>query len=660
MIRKKLRYFGAIRSILAVPSSAELSRSQFEAFSRQIPLLYGLLIINTVAVAYTHFRVAPNWLSIYAPFALCSVCGARVILWLRARKIELSDVAITKRLRSTLQLVVLLGAVFTAWGLLLYPFGDAYAKCHVAFYISITVIGCIFCLMHMRTAALSMTFIVLTPFVVFFLASQNAVLIAIAINMMLVAAVMVVVLLIYYRDFADLIESQRSLLIKHAETERLSAENFQLANLDTLTRLPNRRRFFSDLDELLLTAQEAKQGAALGVVDLNGFKAINDLYGHHFGDRLLEEVGRRLAILSSPCMSAARVGGDEFGLLFRGDVSEARLLELSDAICALLERPYELAEGTARLSASLGIAVFPDAGTTAVELSERADYALLFVKDRRRGGVAIFSSEHETQIKRHAEIEQALKRPDFGHEVSVFFQPIFDVSSRRIVAFEALARWDSPTLGAISPADFFVVAERTDLIYPLTDVLLRKALEAAATWPSQVGISFNLSARDVSSAEAVDRVIRTALASGVAPNRINFEVTETALIQNVSCARETLGALKKLGVQVSLDDFGTGYSSLSYVHRLPIDKLKVDRSFVADIAGDPVARAVVKSIVDLCKNLGLACIIEGVETASQANVLRGLGCTLMQGYFFGRPIAGADVLDAIATNGFPSETLLPN
>lgn len=648
----------AIRSIIAAPASAELRRSQYKAFSRQVPLLYALLAVNTVAVVITHFRVAPHWLAIYFPLALCTACAGRVVLWLRAWGVELPDAIIAQRLQNTLRLAALFGAAFTVWGLLLYPYGDAYAQCHVAFYMSITVSGCIFCLMHMRAAALLMTCIVVVPFTLFFLMSRNVVLIAIAINMVLVAVVMIVILLIYYRHFADLVESQRKLLIKQAETERLSTENFRLANLDGLTRLPNRRRFFADLDKLFLVGDALHPGIAVGVLDLDGFKPINDLYGHHFGDRLLEEVGRRLASLSSPGMTAARVGGDEFGLLFSGDVSHARLLDLGTAICATLQRPYELGDCTARLTASLGVAVFPDAGTTAIELSERADYALSFAKNHRRGGMAVFSSEHETQIRRFNEIEQALKLADFESEISVFFQPIFDVSSKGIVAFEALARWTSPSLGAISPVDFLAVAEKTDLIHSMTHVLLRKALEAAATWPPQIRIAFNLSARDVSSLEAIDGVIRTALASGVAPHRINFEVTETALIKNFSSARETLGALKKLGAEVSLDDFGTGYSSLSYVHRLPIDKLKVDRSFIVDIVDDPAARAVVKSIVDLSKNLGLICVVEGVETASQVNVLLGLGCTVMQGYFFGRPIAGVDVLEAFVMNGFLNETFL--
>jgi predicted signal transduction protein with EAL and GGDEF domain len=199
-----------IRSTFTIPVSAELRRSQYEAFSRQIPLLYALLIVNTTAVIFTHFRVAPKWLAIYLPVALCAVCGGRVAVWLRARNAELPDAVIAQRLQNTLRLGAMLGAAFTAWGLLLYPYGDAYARCHVAFYMSVTVIGCIFCLMHMRAAALLMTFIVVVPFALFFLLTRNLVLVAISINMVLVAAAMIVILLTYYRDFADLVESQRT------------------------------------------------------------------------------------------------------------------------------------------------------------------------------------------------------------------------------------------------------------------------------------------------------------------------------------------------------------------------------------------------------------------------------------------------------------------
>jgi diguanylate cyclase (GGDEF)-like protein len=630
----------------------ELRRSQYRAFLQQVPLLYAVLIVNTVAVAVTHFAVAPLYLSLYVPLLLCLFCAVRVALWLRSRRVALTDDALARRLRSTVWMVSVMGAAFTAWALSLYQYGDAYARSHVVLYMVVTVIGCAFCLMHMRLAALLLTCIVIVPFSMFFAATHNPVLIAIAVNVLLVAVAMVMIMLIYYRGFTELVESQIQLRAKQFETQQLSDENFRLANRDTLTGLPNRRRFFADLSaqlnaQLQMQAQtEAAEplGLAIGIIDLDGFKQINDMYGHVFGDRVLEETGRRLAALTSPQITVARVGGDEFALLVAGTTAYRDLLELGAALCGAIERPYVLPDSSARMSASLGFAHFPEAGASASQLVERAYYALHFAQEHRRGGTVIFSPEHETQIRYLNKIEEALRRADFEREMSLQFQPILDTATHEIMAFEALARWSSPTLGVVAPSMFIPVAERCDLIHALTEVLLRKALDTTKTWPDKVRISFNLSARDLTMSGALDRVIRTTLASGVAPHRIDFEITETALIQDFVQARAALDALKKLGARISLDDFGTGFSSLNSVHRLPIDKVKVDGSFVANIDREPTARAIVKSIVDLCENLGLTCVIEGVETQQQADALRELGASVMQGHLFGKPVAASQVL----------------
>ena len=213
---------------------------------------------------------------------------------------------------------------------------------------------------------------------------------------------------------------------------------------------------------------------------------------------------------------------------------------------------------------------------------------------------------------------------------------------REVVAFEALARWDSPELGPIAPDVFIPVAERTDFVIKLTQILLRKALACVRTWPDDVRISFNLSVRDISSAEAILKIIAIIENSGVVPGRIDLEVTETALMRDFDKGYECLKALKSLGVHISLDDFGSGYSSLSYVHRLPLDKIKIDRSFIKDIETQGASRDIVKTIIDLCDNLKLACVVEGMETKEQADAVRELGGAMMQGFYFGKPmLAGA-------------------
>ncbi|MBP0590541.1 EAL domain-containing protein [Paraburkholderia sp. LEh10] len=630
--------FASLRTIPA--ATAALSRSQFDAFSRQLPLLYLILVVNSLAVAFTHVDVAPAWLAIYLPIAMCSACAIRLVVWVRRRKhlASLTDEEVAARLKTTVWLIALLGVIFTGWGLLLFPYGDPYARAHVAFYMSITVIGCIFCLMHMRTAALLLTTIVIVPFTLYFLLMDNAVLVAIAINVLLVSIAMIVILLTYYRDFANLVGSQHALRAKQAELQWLSDENSRLANLDILTGLPNRRRFLADLEALFATAKPGHARFAVGVIDLDGFKQINDLYGHGAGDRVLEEVGRRLRNVAGPRIAFARLGGDEFGLLVT-DVREPQdLRDIGASICEALRAPYAWPGATARLSGSLGFAIYPDAGVTPAQLFERADYALYFAKEHRRGGTTIFSAEHEKQIRELGQVEQALRHADLEREMTLHFQPIVDVTCQRVVSYEALARWSSPTLGDVPPSLFIKVAERSDLIHTVSAALFRKVLAAMRACDPAVPVAFNLSARDIGSAEAVEHIAGLVRESGIAPGRLTFEVTETAVIQDFEQASASLDAFKRLGVNISLDDFGTGYSSLTCIHRLPLDKVKIDRGFLERIDTDAAARDIVRSIVDLCRSLKLTCVVEGVQTASQANVLLGLGCTVMQGFHFGKPV----------------------
>ncbi len=258
----------------------------------------------------------------------------------------------------------------------------------------------------------------------------------------------------------------------------------------------------------------------------------------------------------------------------------------------------------------------------------------------------IFSREHEIQIRQFASVEKCLRNGDLEKELSLDFQPIFDVTRGEALAFEALARWDSPELGRVSPAIFVRVAERTDFITQITQILLRKALARARSWPDEIRVSFNLSVRDIGSPEAIMKIFAIVRNSGVAPSRIDFEVTETALMRDFDKGCECLRALKALGANIALDDFGAGYSSLICVHRLPLDKTKIDRSFIKDIETQAACRDIVMAVIDLCRKLKLACVIEGMETKEQAQILCGLGGAMMQGYYFGR------AMPADAVSGF--------
>jgi len=630
------------------PRSPELLQAQVRAFSRQVPMMYLLVLANTLALAATHAATAPAALVYGFPGLLCLVSVGRLTIWWRAQKQAVDHARATALLRQTIVFAAVLGLGFTAWAFCLFPYGDAYAKSHVAFYMAITAIGCIFCLMHMRTAALVLAGFVLGPMALFFFVSGHPVLIAIAFNMVLVAMTMIVILLISYRDFANLVESRRVLELRQAETQRLSDENLRLANVDGLTGLPNRRLFFDLLARTVDAAAAEGRRLVVGVVDLDGFKPVNDAYGHAVGDRVLLEAGERLSLDRGQPIFVARLGGDEYGLIIDAELTCESLARLGATLCDALREPYRMPGVTAQVSGSVGFAVFPQAGSTPDQLYERADYALYHAKQNLRGAAVVFSADHETAIRQAGLIEQALRHADMDEEFRLAFQPLVDVGAVRTIGFEALARWTSPTLGEVSPGDFIPVAERSGLIARMSPVLLEWALKAARTWPEDLRLSFNLSVRDIAAPEQIDRIIEIIRASGVAPGRIDLEVTETAVMRDFDQTERTLSALKALGVRIALDDFGAGYSSLGYVHRLSIDKLKIDASFVRGVEESGKRRAIVKTILDLCRNLDLDCVVEGVETTDQMLMLRTMGCRIAQGFLFARPMPGEAVAGYLA------------
>jgi diguanylate cyclase (GGDEF)-like protein len=623
--------------------TAELLRAQVQAFARQVPLMYIMVLVNTIALASTHWHIAPLRLTLGFPGLLAVISIARLVIWWRARRRVIDDVRAQRMLRQTLVFAGVLGCGFTFWSFSLFPYGDAFAQAHVMFYMAITSIGCVFCLMHMRAAAFLLTALVVGPITVFLISSGNPVLTAIGLNLSLVALTMIVILLIAYRDFANLVESRRDLQERQAEVQRLSDGYLRLANLDGLTGLPNRRQFFEHLGETIRAAADADRCFAVGVIDLDGFKPVNDAYGHAVGDKVLIEAGARLGREHGAPLFVARLGGDEFGLVVAADLDQDGLQRLGASLCEALGAPYCLPGVTAQVSGSVGFALFPHAGATPELLYERADYALYHAKQNLRGATVVFSSDHETAIRQASLIEQGLRHADMDREFNLVFQPLVDIRQERTIGFEALARWTSPTLGAVSPGDFVPVAERSGLIAQLSPVLLDWALRAAATWPYHLRLSFNLSARDVVSPQQIARIIEVIKASGVDPARIDLEVTETAVMRDLVQAERALNTLKALGVHIALDDFGAGYSSLSHVDRLPIDKLKIDGSFMRGLTDTSKRRAIVKTILDMCRNLELDCVVEGVESAAELALLLPLGCQVAQGYLFSRPMSGEAV-----------------
>ncbi|MGA9658769.1 MAG: EAL domain-containing protein [Asticcacaulis sp.] len=426
--------------------------------------------------------------------------------------------------------------------------------------------------------------------------------------------------------------------------ERLRLEAQIMADSDVLTGLPNRRRFFNEMDTAVMGAAQTAGHFHLALIDLDGFKPINDIYGHSVGDALLIEVGQRLRQVCGDQAFAARIGGDEFGVILKGNVDADTLNAFGTRLCDALRDVYFLSGITANISGSVGIVHCDSTDLSVSQLLERADYALYFAKQNLRGAPVVFTDAHEIEMRDFNLVDQTLRTSDLQSELSIMFQPQVDVVENRTVSFEALARWNSARLGSVRPDIFIKAAERSGLITQITLLLLEKALHQVRDWPDTMRVSFNLSARDLRSGMSITNICEIVHKSGIDPKRIEFEITETAMLTDFEQACDALMRLKAMGSRIAIDDFGSGYSSFSYIHRLPVDKIKIDRSFVVQLLKHGSALKIIKTIIDLCRNLNLECVIEGVETQGEMNKLAQIRARYVQGYLFSKPMLAEQVL----------------
>jgi len=638
---------GRIRSIfMPRRDDSKLLLAQFEALSTRVPILYMLLVINAVAVSMTHIGTAPLWLAAYLPVLMSILCIIRLLWWQTRRRVPVTPEAAYRYLRRTERLAGILTLGFASWAVGLYQYGDAYQQGQIAYFLVVTGISCIFCLMHLPSAALITTAITFSFMVVTFLFSGNAVFIATALSVAFLSVAFVSVILSYFDNFSGLVELTAALERKQEETEQLNEVNSRNALHDQLTGLANRRSFFQQLDGLI--GSDPHRPPVVGLVDLDGFKPVNDIFGHAAGDFVLKEAAARFHALSQGEGSVARLGGDEFGFILPGCTSREDAAALGQAFCTTLREPFEIPGGSIRLSGSCGIAYPEDGAGTSEEIYERADFALYQMKNKRGGAVEFFSSDHQQLLKRRHAIDFALQAGDFSRELSLEFQPVITLDGSRLVGFEALARWNSSRLGPVSPNDFIPAAERTGIVSRMTAILLSQALDAMKLMPDHLRLAFNLSARDICDRETALALLVQIRQSGIDVSRLDLEITETALLSDFDTAAEVVRMLRSAGASISLDDFGTGFSSLSHVHRLEFDKIKIDKSFVLKCDRDERSMNIIRSVANLCHNLSIQSVAEGIETAEIRTALQASGVDLGQGYFFSRPQPLAAVLQGIA------------
>ncbi|KVU69690.1 histidine kinase [Burkholderia ubonensis] len=742
-----------LASIAAPARNPDLLAAQYRVFAGQLPVMYLILISSTWSLAVTHLGSSPTWLTVAAPCAMTLASLVRLLHWRRARLLDPTPETVSRALTFTNRLVIPIALTFTTWALLLFPYGDAWQKAQVAFYMAITLIGCVFSLMYLRSAALTVAVIVNVAFIAFFISTRQPTLVATAVNMVFVSAALIAVISVNYRGFLHTVDAQaESRMREHAQTRLMQmiddmpvavmtadpetfrinylnatslnllrsiehllpiraddalgapidvfhphpqhqrrlladpanlphrtrvrlgpevldlqvsavrdaeghyigpmlswsivtrqaeaeARIHELAHHDSLTGLPNRATFLAEFDACLRRSDKV---IALLFIDLDGFKLINDARGHSAGDEVLRQVAERLrGQCPEPGMMLGRIGGDEFAVLMRDTDADGAMGAAARLVDTLVAPYAPSPDRQFRIGASIGCVLAPHHGNDAGVLLSRADMALYAAKKAGKGTYRMFSPDMETSAQERIALESKLRLAlDESQGLYVFYQPIVDVRTRRITTREALLRWHHPRAGWISPARFIPVAERGGLIDRLGRFVLDQACRQAARWPDGARVAVNVSAGQLGHGTIAPAVAAALAGAGLTPDRLEIEVTETALLHDEGKAVADLRALRAMGVRVALDDFGTGFSSLAHLRAFPFDKIKIDGSFVRDAVTRPDCAAVVCAVADLGKRLGVTTVAEGVETEEQLACITEAGCREVQGFLLGKPEPG--------------------
>jgi len=451
--------------------------------------------------------------------------------------------------------------------------------------------------------------------------------------------------------FAALIPILRRVTVR---MRRQMDEIERRAYYDELTTLPNRTLYRDRIEQALLAAQRDGHSATVMLLDVDRFKEINDALGHDVGDSLLSEIGKRLRGEIRASETLARLGGDEFGVLLpTGTVEEA--VATASRLHAALEAPFSVRGLSLEVRASIGIAAYPQHGAELDALLQHGDVAMYLAKESHLS-TAVYDANQDDNDAAKLALAGELRKAIENEELVLQYQPQAELETGRIVGVEALVRWQHPVRGFIPPNDFVPIAERMGLIKPLSRFVVTTALRQCAAWDRaglKLQISLNLTIPDLLDLELPDWIAALLVETGVAPAQVEVEITESTILADRFRVRQVLNRLNEMGIRLAIDDFGTGYSSLAYLKRLPVKAIKIDRSFVVDMCEDVGDATIVRSTVDLGRNLGLAVVAEGVETEKVWNALRELGCTLAQGYLIGKPMTAADLTALVEARSEP-------
>ncbi len=441
----------------------------------------------------------------------------------------------------------------------------------------------------------------------------------------------------------DLVQTNQQLRGEMEQRERSQATIVHLAHHDALTGLGNRLLFDKQLSEALVHKQRQGGDLAVLLIDLDGFKTINDTLGHGTGDSVLKHLACRLRNALRESDKIGRLGGDEFVVIQFGNKQPEEATALATRLIDLIKTPFSIDNQKLVIGASIGIAVADGDYRDANQLLRAADLAMYRAKADGRGRFRVFEPEFDRQVQERRDLEIALRAAVDQDVLAIQYQPLVNLQANRISGFEALSRWEDPQRGSVPPSTFIPLAEEIGLIDLIGERVLKRACAEAASWPEHITVAVNLSPAQFRSGHLVPAVKDALATSGLAPGRLELEITESIFLQDSESNLALLGQLGDIGVKISMDDFGTGYSSLGYLRSFPFDKIKIDRSFIRDLATSESSVAIVQAVCGLARSFGASTTAEGVETDDQLTQIRAEGCTEVQGYIFSRPLPASEI-----------------
>ncbi|MCF4098879.1 putative bifunctional diguanylate cyclase/phosphodiesterase [Maritalea mediterranea] len=627
-------------------SNEPLIRAQLRMMQVRLPFVYFLTFSALLVIGQQRLAHGFDLPTVVGSGVLIALSIWRLVYWVRFKATGLSAEQVRKKLQTVAYSAGLLGFVFTSWTIFVCTHDNSQSYTEVGIFVLLSLLGGLFCLAYLRQAALMLILSVSVPMFSYSLVWSAEFHSALTLHFIFIVGIITVITHFFGRDFETFIDQRSRLYQTQADAKAQAEEMRFLAYKDVLTDLDNRRGFFHFLRRKFPNSDG--HSLTLGLIDLDGFKPINDIYGHPSGDDLLRKIAHRLVEFLGEEVFVARVGGDEFALVTLQKMTDHEIIALGRAICAALKVPFVLKSGVqVKLSASLG---FARAGVDASDpetLFERADHALYYAKTYHLGHALLFEPKHERVTRDSAEIAQGLRDSQFIDEMEMIFQPVVSAENNNVTCVEALARWHRPDGLEILPDTFIPVAEAMGLMNKLTLALFEKATDCMLHWTKYLKLSFNLSASDVVEPHVVRALMDITHQKGISPNRIIFEISENVLYDQPEQAQKMLERLAGFGFSISLDDFGGRLSNFSHLHQLPIYAVKLDSELICDLRFSTQSRILVRKIVELAQGLNLRVVAQGISSSDHLHVLEGLGCEYYQGFHFARPMSQAKLLNLL-------------